>query len=132
MTEDHVSAGHAHEILWGNAQTLREVMRDLAQKAAADGDEEEGRARMFVESKLAEVSRGSSFDTLWDELEFLYRRITAGAVEMMLQEQHSAGRAFVGSAGMLLGLLKPDLSDDERNDVFARSLDQRMAERTAD
>jgi len=107
-------------------------MRDLAQKAADGGDEEEGQARMFVEGKLAEISRGSSFDALWDELEFLYRRITAGAVEMMLQEQDSAGRAFVGSAGMLLGLLKPDLSDEERNDLFTSSLDKRMAERAAE
>jgi len=131
MTDDRTSDERAHDILWGNVQTLRGVMRGLAEKAAAGGNEIEARARLFIEGELAEVSRGESLDALWEELEFLYRRITAGAVEVMLQDQHDAGRAFVGSAGMLLGLLKPDLSDDEREDVLGRSLDQRMAERSA-
>jgi len=52
VTDDHVPDGHIHDILWGNVQTVRGVMRDLAQKAAAGGDEDEGQAWMFVESSL--------------------------------------------------------------------------------
>ncbi|GGR04783.1 hypothetical protein GCM10010168_22370 [Actinoplanes ianthinogenes] len=120
-----------HDILWGNVQTVREVMRALAQKAAVNGEQSEAQARIFVENKLAEIPRGDSFDALWDDLEFLYRKITAGAVEMIVQDDHDAARAFLGSAGMLLGMLKPELTDDERGEVLGRSLDQRMAERSA-
>jgi hypothetical protein len=46
----------------------------------------------------------------------------------MRQEQQQAVQAFIGSAGMLLGILKPDLSDDERSDLVIASLEKRAEE----
>jgi hypothetical protein len=86
-----------------------------------------GRARLFIESKVAEIPRGSSWDELWDSLELLYRRVTGVAVQVMRRRQQGE-LAFIGPAGMLLGLLRPDLSDDERHEELMASLDKRARE----
>jgi hypothetical protein len=118
----------AHRILWGNVQSLREALRTLAEEERRNGDNDGSDARLLIESKLAEIPRGSSLDALWDDLELLYRRTTAVAVEARRQRQQQATLGFIGSAGMLLGLLRPDLSDNERHNQLMASLNARAEE----
>jgi hypothetical protein len=117
-----------HRILWGNVQSLREALRTLAGEARGSGDNDGSQARLFIESKLAEIPRGSSLDALWDDLELLYRKATVVAVDTMRRGQQQAALGFIGSAGMLLGILRPDLSEDERHDQLRASLDKRFEE----
>ena len=128
MTQQESSDEVAHRILWGNLQSLREALRTLAEEERESGDDDGSQARLLIESKLAELPRGSSLDALWDDLELLYRKITAVAVEARRQGQQQATLGFIGSAGMLLGLLRPDLSDDERHEQLMASLNARAGE----
>jgi hypothetical protein len=50
------------------------------------------------------------------------------AASSMLQANHDAGAAFVASAGMLLGLLKPEASDEEREQLLSQALKKRARE----
>jgi hypothetical protein len=119
-----------HRILWGNVQSLHEALRTNAEQARHSGDNEGSQARLFIDSKLAEIPRGSSLDALWDDLELLYRQATAVAVDSMHRGQQQAALGFIGSAGMLLGILRPDLSEDERHDQLMGSLNKRTEEQT--
>jgi hypothetical protein len=118
----------AHAILRGNVQTLRDALRRLADEAAGRGDDEAGQARRFIERKIADISAGSSVDEMWVELELLYRKTTALVAETLLTEQRQAGMAFMSSAGMLLALLKPELSDEQREAQLMASIDRRLDE----
>jgi hypothetical protein len=119
----------AHRILWGDVQSLRGALLTLAEEARRSGDNDGGQARPFIESKLAVMPRGSSLDALWNDLELLYRKTTVVAVEAMREGQQQAALGFIGSAGMLLGMLNPHLSDDERHGQLMASLDKRAEER---
>jgi hypothetical protein len=119
------SQEEAHRVVWGNVQSLRAALHGLAEEETQSGDINGGQARLFIESKLAEIPQGASFEELWNNLEFLYRQVTAVALAAMRQGKRQAGLAFIGSAGMLLGLLKPELSEDERQDQLMASLDKR-------
>jgi hypothetical protein len=121
----------AHRNLWHNVQSLREALRTLAEEERRSGDNDGSQARLLIESKLAEIPRGSSLDALWNDLELLYRQTIAVVAELTRQGQQQAALGFVGSAGMLLGLLRPDLSEDERNDQLIASLDKQVKEQAA-
>lgn len=123
--------GGAHEILWANVQSMREVLLAFAAQAAERGDEQGRQARLFIERKIAEVPRGASIDDLWTDLELLFRKTTALVAETLVSEQRQAGMAFIGSAGMLLGLLKPDLPADQREAQLMASIDRRIDELSA-
>jgi hypothetical protein len=128
MTQQESQDEVAHSILWGNVQSLREALRTLAEEERQNGDNDGSQARLFIEGKLAEVPRGSSLDALWDDLELLYRKTCAVTVEARRQGQQQATMGFIGSAGMLLHLLRPDLSEDEHHDQLMASLNAQTEE----
>jgi hypothetical protein len=127
MTQQQ-SQEEAHRILWGNVQSLREALRALGEDAIQSGDNDGSQARLFIESMLAEIPSGSSLEALWYDLELLYRKTTALVVEENARGNHRAAMTFMGSAAMILAMIKPDLSEDERDEFLMASLDKRAEE----
>jgi hypothetical protein len=129
VTESQLENQAPHQILWGNLRRLLEVLQDFSEQAMARGEEQASQARMFVAKKVAGVQRGSDLDELWDSVELVFRQITAVAVEAQNHGQDQAAQAFVGSSAMLLGLLRPDLSEEDRHQQLMASLEKRAEER---
>ncbi|WP_433219519.1 hypothetical protein ACQP00_15465 [Dactylosporangium sp. CS-047395] len=115
-----------HDILWRNVQVLRDVLRTLSEQARDAGDGRAADARSFVDRKLGEIARGSSLDDLRDDLELLYRKIIALAVSVL--GDITVAPAFIGSARMLLSIIKPDLTDDELGAQIEQSMDRAIAD----
>jgi hypothetical protein len=118
----------AHKSLWGNIGVLHGVLVNLVAESQQEGDDQGAQAFQFVADKVAEMVDAPSWSELWDNLEFLYRKVTAVAAHSILERGEGTYMAFTRSAHMMIRLLQPESTDEQAGDLVRASLNKRLEE----